>query len=553
MIYLVMNNYTFIELVGEGTYGEVIKSRCRHTDQIVAIKRFKENASDERVRKPAMREQKLLQLLKHPNIINMHEAFSHKDKLYIVFDYVKGTLLDKLLESPKGLSKYHVKLYAYQLLCGIEFCHRNGVIHRDIKPENILISGQDELKICDFGFARWLDTQEAMTDYISTRWYRSPELLVGDLHYDSTVDIWAFGCIVAEATTGEPLFPGRDELDQLQCIVSTTGSLPTRQRKQYKSSINFREYPLPRVPGKLNSLRRRFPTQSKQWHQLMEGCICNDPSKRLSCTKLLKLPYFAEVRTDKHITLPYTQNYIPIQQSAPTLLPSKQINGSFELSSNASNDDLIQKSTDYFPMSTFNSSTSQIVKVINTKHGSLNKVHSNNSFKSTQVVKPQSILPIKDANNSHMNTTYQHISPTMYKANGISDMPTKHMPNQLPLNTINNSLKVSKAVDKHIIKKKYKGLTTYNNKIFYSTKQELNNPMKAKSTLDSVFKLKRSHMHPTTQEKKGSHHYTVKYKQLLNISPGLQVPANLTYKMSTTQEHNPGILKDCNVLPVLHK
>jgi len=95
--------------------------------------------------------------------------------------------------------------------------HRNRIVHRDIKPENLLLSASGLLKVCDFGFARELSSEKNFlyTDYVSTRWYRAPELLVGDAAYDESVDIWAVGCILAELFNGQPLFPGESDLHTL--------------------------------------------------------------------------------------------------------------------------------------------------------------------------------------------------------------------------------------------------------------------------------------------------------------------------------------------------
>lgn len=128
---------------------------------------------------------------------------------------MEKNLLEILEERPSGLEPEAVRKYIYQLLKAIEFCHKNNVIHRDIKPENLLVNPvTNELRICDFGFARILSKNNAggLTDYVATRWYRAPELLLSN-NYGKQVDIWAIGCILGELTDGEPLFPGESEID----------------------------------------------------------------------------------------------------------------------------------------------------------------------------------------------------------------------------------------------------------------------------------------------------------------------------------------------------
>ncbi len=194
-----MNKYDVIGISGEGAYGVVLKCRHKTTDEIVAIKKFKESEDDPAVHKTTVREITILRSLKHPNIVSLREAFKRKKKLYLVFEFCEKNLLEVLEDNNNGLKMSLVKLYIYQLLRSIEFCHSRDVIHRDIKPENLLISLRDNvLKLCDFGFARRVSAAQApnYTDYVATRWYRSPELLLNCTDYDSSVDIWAAGWYV---------------------------------------------------------------------------------------------------------------------------------------------------------------------------------------------------------------------------------------------------------------------------------------------------------------------------------------------------------------------
>jgi cyclin-dependent kinase-like len=126
-------------------------------------------------------EVRLLKQLRHQNIVSLIEVFRRKSKLYLVFEYVDGTLLPDIENHPSGIPEHTVLKYMWQLCRAIQYCHAHNVIHRDIKPENLLLSKSGVLKLCDFGFARALgDTGAAYTDYVSTRWYRAPELLIGD-------------------------------------------------------------------------------------------------------------------------------------------------------------------------------------------------------------------------------------------------------------------------------------------------------------------------------------------------------------------------------------
>lgn len=127
-----------------------------------------------------MREVKILKLAVHSNIVELKEAFRKKGIVYLVFEYMENNLLEVLQKSPNGLKLPVVRTLIYQLLKGLEYLHQLNIVHRDIKPENLLVSKDNKLKICDFGFARQLkEKEEGLTDYVATRWYRPAQLLVG--------------------------------------------------------------------------------------------------------------------------------------------------------------------------------------------------------------------------------------------------------------------------------------------------------------------------------------------------------------------------------------
>ena len=221
-----MENYDFLSLIGEGTYGEVYKARHRQQKILVAIKKFKEKDEDELVRKTALREIRILKQLKHDHVVNLIEVFRERSKIYLVFEYVDRTVLDEIESLPSGgLSSLEAKKIVWQLLRAVAFIHSHHIIHRDIKPENLLLSKNGILKMCDFGFARNLSASNPLyTEYVSTRWYRAPELLVGDPQYGKEVDVWAIGCLFAELLTGQPLFPGDSEIQTLFLILKTLGA-----------------------------------------------------------------------------------------------------------------------------------------------------------------------------------------------------------------------------------------------------------------------------------------------------------------------------------------
>ncbi|XP_032489296.1 cyclin-dependent kinase-like 2 isoform X2 [Phocoena sinus] len=254
-----MEKYENLGLVGEGSYGMVMKCRNKDSGRIVAIKKFLESDDDKMVKKIAMREIKLLKQLRHENLVNLLEVCKKKKRWYLVFEFVDHTVLDDLELFPNGLDYQLAQKYLFQIINGIGFCHSHNIIHRDIKPENILVSQSGVVKLCDFGFARTLAAPgEVYTDYVATRWYRAPELLVGDVKYGKAVDVWAIGCLVTEMLMGEPLFPGDSDIDQLYHIMVCLGNLiPRHQELFYKNPV-FAGVRLPEIKETV-PLERRYP------------------------------------------------------------------------------------------------------------------------------------------------------------------------------------------------------------------------------------------------------------------------------------------------------
>ncbi|XP_045388786.1 cyclin-dependent kinase-like 2 [Lemur catta] len=287
-----MEKYENLGLVGEGSYGMVMKCRNKDSGRIVAIKKFLESDDDKMVKKIAMREIKLLKQLRHENLVNLLEVCKKKKRWYLVFEFVDHTVLDDLELFPNGLDYKVVQKYLFQIINGIGFCHSHNIIHRDIKPENILVSQSGVVKLCDFGFARTLAAPgEVYTDYVATRWYRAPELLVGDVKYGKAVDVWAIGCLVTEMLMGEPLFPGDSDIDQLYHIMMCLGNLiPRHQELFYKNPV-FAGVRLPEIK-ETEPLERRYPKLSDVVIDLAKKCLHTDPDKRPFCAELLHHDFF---------------------------------------------------------------------------------------------------------------------------------------------------------------------------------------------------------------------------------------------------------------------
>ncbi|KAM8764973.1 cyclin-dependent kinase-like 3 isoform 2-T2 [Rhynchonycteris naso] len=286
-----MEMYETLEKVGEGSYGTVMKCKHKDTGQIVAIKIFYEKP-EKSVNKIAMREIKFLKQFHHENLVNLIEVFRQKKKIHLVFEFIDHTVLDELQHHCHGLASKRLRKYLFQIIRAIEYLHNNNIIHRDIKPENILVSQSGITKLCDFGFARTLAVPgDIYTDYVATRWYRAPELVLKDTSYGKPVDIWALGCVVIEMATGNPFFPSSSDLDLLHKIVLKVGNLTPHLQNIFSKSPTFAGVVLPEVQHTKSS-RKKYPKLNGLLADIVHACLQIDPAERISATDLLHHEYF---------------------------------------------------------------------------------------------------------------------------------------------------------------------------------------------------------------------------------------------------------------------
>ncbi|CAD7971380.1 unnamed protein product [Amoebophrya sp. A120] len=295
-----MNKYEVVGVVGEGAYGVVLKCQNKETGELVAIKKFKESEDDDIVRKTTLREVKMLRMLRQENIVQLKEAFRRKGKLYLVFEFVDKNLLEVLEMFPNGIEPETVTLIVWQLVKAIEYCHAHDVIHRDIKPENLLMNMEDRsLKLCDFGFARTMSktSSSELTDYVATRWYRAPELLLGSTRYGKPVDIWAIGCIMGEILDGQPLFPGETEIDQLFIIQKMLGAITPEQMEMFMRNPRFMGLKFPDM-SKPETLEKRYVGKipKRSWMNFMKCVLKMEPRDRLDGAQAVAHPMFDELR-----------------------------------------------------------------------------------------------------------------------------------------------------------------------------------------------------------------------------------------------------------------
>ncbi|KAK4746443.1 hypothetical protein SAY87_012755 [Trapa incisa] len=283
-----MERYKIIKEVGDGTYGSVWRAINKQSGEVVAIKKMKKKyySWEECIN---LREVKSLRKMNHPNIVKLKEVIRENDILYFIFEYMDCNLYQLIKDRERFFSEAEIRNWCFQVFQALAYMHQRGYFHRDLKPENLLVS-KEVIKIADFGLAREVNSKPPYTEYVSTRWYRAPEILLQSYQYNFKVDMWAMGAIIAEMFTLRPLFPGSSEADEIHKICSVIGS-PTQESwaegLRLSKAIN---YQFPQLAG--INLSALIPSASPEAINLISSLCCWDPCKRPTAAETLQHSFF---------------------------------------------------------------------------------------------------------------------------------------------------------------------------------------------------------------------------------------------------------------------
>lgn len=278
--------------LGAGTYGEVYKSYDTVKKMVVAQKVMKFNEEDG-IPPTALREMSILKTLHHPNICSLYDVIIEPGSITLIMEYLHVDLRHFFTQYQAKLAENLLQSYAYQLLCGIYEMHVHCVMHRDIKPENLLIDKEGAIKICDFGLARYVSIPlHKYTPDVVSQWYKAPELLYGDKHYELGVDIFALGCVIAEMSRGMPLFKSDSDLDQLHKIFRLFGTPDRESIPNYDDLVEAFDT-LPQYEKR--DLKVEFNTNNTFLIDLIQRMLALDPSRRITAGEALKHPFFHDV------------------------------------------------------------------------------------------------------------------------------------------------------------------------------------------------------------------------------------------------------------------
>merc|ERR1711959_689170 len=273
---------------------------------MVAIKKMTNVFGHPLETKRTLRELRLLRhFIEHENVLTIRNVLLPRnggdlmEDIFVVTELM-DTDLDQVIRSQQPLSMLHIQTFLYQILRGLQFIHAANVIHRDLKPGNILVNQNCTVKICDFGLAR-LEPETGyggfMTEYVVTRWYRAPEIMLSGQDYTQSIDVWSVGCILAEMLGRQPLFPGKNYVDQVRVIVDILGN-PSEAGLMMIEDAEARAYvkSLPSKPGA--DWAKRYPEAGGHAADLLDKLLRFDPNERCSVDEALMHPYLAPIRAE---------------------------------------------------------------------------------------------------------------------------------------------------------------------------------------------------------------------------------------------------------------
>lgn len=297
------HNFIFDKKLGEGAFSVVYRVKDNRTDKYYAAKVLKARYATAEDVFNCSELSTLNKLEYHPNVLSIIN-FVHnptEGRLTLLFDLMDMSLFDFFKDRKKALSEKRCKNFLYQMALGLHHLHRSGIFHRDIKPENVLIRQlrkndtlhMELIQIADLGSVCPIAVAKAKhTAYISTRWYRAPECLLTSGRYGEKMDVWALGCVFFEILTFQPLFPGDNELDQLQKIHEIVGTPTERMLAKFrKRPIGIVFAKRPGIP-----LHKLLPMISSNGVDILRRTLFYHPDSRISAKQMINHVYFDDLR-----------------------------------------------------------------------------------------------------------------------------------------------------------------------------------------------------------------------------------------------------------------
>ncbi|NXA52595.1 CDK18 kinase, partial [Nothocercus julius] len=294
-----LETYVKLDKLGEGTYATVFKGRSKLTENLVALKEIRLE-HEEGAPCTAIREVSLLKNLKHANIVTLHDIIHTERSLTLVFEYLDNDLKQYLDNCGSLMSVHNVKIFMFQLLRGLSYCHGRKILHRDLKPQNLLINERGELKLADFGLARAKSVPtKTYSNEVVTLWYRPPDVLLGSTEYSTPIDMWGVGCIHYEMVTGRPMFPGSTVKEELHLIFRLLGTPTEDTWPGITSNEEFKAYSFTQY--RAQPLINHAPRLDSEGIDLLMNLLLYEAKSRISAEAALRHAYFKSLGERVHL------------------------------------------------------------------------------------------------------------------------------------------------------------------------------------------------------------------------------------------------------------
>ncbi|KNG49690.1 cyclin-dependent kinase G-1 [Stemphylium lycopersici] len=293
------SNFETLNQIEEGSYGWVSRARDITSNNVVALKKVKMDYNQDGFPITALREISILQRSRHANIVTLHEILSgdSAQECVLVMEFLEHDLKTLQEDMSEPFMASEVKTLLRQLVSGVAYLHENFIMHRDLKTSNILLNNRGQLKLADFGMARYIPPAHApLTQLVVTLWYRAPELLLGTRDYGAEVDMWSVGCVFGELLVKEPLLQGKNEVDELSLIFSLCGLPSEKTWPGFYRLPNAKSLKVPREQSRHSPgfNRAKFPFLTSEGVDLLSGLLALDPARRPTASQVLDHNYFKE-------------------------------------------------------------------------------------------------------------------------------------------------------------------------------------------------------------------------------------------------------------------
>lgn len=305
MLDSLIKNYSLLSKIGEGTFSEVLKVQNKNNGRLFAAKRLTRPFMNMDEVNDYIELKTLLKLDRHENVLTMEAYIYETDTkmLTLVFNLMDQSLYDYIKDMSRKMSETRCQNFLFQLASGLCFLHKNGIFHRDIKPENILVRADEALKLShpqkafliqlgDLGSVTCISFPQPHSEYVSTRWYRAPECLLTNGYYGAKMDVWALGCCFFEMLSLQPLFPGENEIDQLDKIHKILGSPSPQILKRIKNLNEFPEF----IKRNAVDFYKMLPNLSNDGLTVLKKMLSYNPDTRINATRLYEHNYFDSLR-----------------------------------------------------------------------------------------------------------------------------------------------------------------------------------------------------------------------------------------------------------------